>query len=337
MSKKLLFFLSMILIASLSNSADLTCEWNGETCTISSITPVTQPNEAITIAGKLANYINSATIDLNFYKPGLNLNYFPTKVLYTFPFVNTFVMSSASPKTILETNSIVNCNFMNILLFVVMNISNIPEGFAQACTNINNLQFYSAGIDTIHKNAFKGLVNVTTLLIQKNRITCLPPDLFQTIPNVELVDLQHNRISAIDSGLFRNLPKVRYINLNNNSISVLPTLDFTSSCKAHPFSAFAIILSANPIYAIKPDFCNTFNARLNEVYEQIFYVPDTKCLTGDSTTAIIKKSNCQSSMAIPLQKCYANWTLLMNFPVQCEPCPLSSIWQQLLDFLNIKF
>ena len=332
--------MSLIVLVSLTDAAEITCEWNGELCTISSMTPVTQPNEAITIAGKPFNYINTATNDISFYKLGFiqpGLNYFPTRAFYTFPFLNSFIISSSSPKTTLETNAVVNCNYLTALGFINMNISNVPEGFAQACTNLNNLLFYNAGIDTIHKNAFKGLTNLGILLLQNNRITCLPPDLFQLIPNVELVDLQNNRISAIDSGLFRNLPKVRYINMNNNSISVLPTLDFTSSCRAHQFQPFPIVLTANPIYAIKPDFCNTFNARVDDVYEQIFYVSGIKCLSGDPTTALIKKSNCQSSMAIPLQKCYANWTLLMNLQVNCDPCPLSSIWQQLLDFLNIKF
>lgn len=336
----------MISLTSLADSAEIVCEWSGDICGVSSMTPVTQPNEAITIAGKPANYLNVATYEFStFFKSGFNFNYFPTRILYIFPYLNRIKMSSSSAKTTLETNSIVNCEFLADLIISNINISNIPEGFAQACINLYNLQFFNAGIETIHKNAFKGLTNLEILMISKNKITCLPLDLFQLTPNLELIALENNKISAIDSGLFRSLPKVRLIDLSYNLINYLPTLNFPRSCIQYPI--FGFLLTGNPIYAIKPDFCNTFNTRPDVAFDfhtaypprsNASIVAQISCLSSNETPAGIRKSNCQGAMAIPLQKCYSNWTSSMNSPVTCEPpCQWASIWQQILDFLKIKF
>lgn len=325
-----LFSLSMILVTSLVNSAEIVCQWNGDDCTISSITPVTQRNEDITIAGKPANYISTGTQDIKLFKLGANLNYVPTKIFSIFPYAYSFSMSSVSSKTTLETNSIVNCNSLNNFGFYDMNIYNVPEGFAQTCTNVKFIFIQNAGIDTIHKNAFLGLTKVHSLYMNKNRITCLPTDLFQTMPNVEYLDLQSNRISAIDSGLFRNLQNLHAIELRLNLISYLPILDFSGSAQ---YRHFALFLSGNPIYAMHPNFCSTLNSRPVFAYEDMLDVPQIKCLPGDVTTVTIKKSNCQGSMAIPLQKCYSNWTSSMNAPVKCG-IPWCSIWQQILDSLK---
>jgi len=320
-------------MTSLTNTAEITCQWTGETCTILSITRVTQPNEAITVAGKPANYVNTARMEISLYKIRPYLDYIPAGAFYTFQHASSFGMSSSSPKTTLLTNSFVNCNSLDFLSIQDANIVNIPEGFAQACTNIKTLMLINAGIDTIDKNAFKGLTNLESLYMKNNRLTCLPPDLFQSIPNVKFMDLQSNKIKAIDSRLFRNLPALHGIEMRLNLISYLPTLDFTGSATN---GNFGFCLSGNPIYAISPDFCNLFSQR-TVFPEDMFDIPNIKCLVNEPGTVIIKKSNCQNSMAIPLQKCYSNWTSSMNAPVTCgPPCPWSSIWKQILDYLKTR-
>ncbi|KAL7049571.1 hypothetical protein ACKWTF_003770 [Chironomus riparius] len=320
MQKKFLFLWLMILLATLADSAEITCEWDGEVCILSRISPVTQPNEAITIAGKPTNYINTAPNYFSFYMTRFNMNYIPTKLFMVFPKIIGFVMASSSPKTTLETNSIVNCDYLTALSFIGINILNVPEGFAQTCSKIVKLQFNMAGIDSIDKNAFKGLISVENLLMLYNRINCFPPDLFQTVPNLKTLELRNNRIFAIDSGLFRNLPQLNMIDMKFNSISYLPTLDFTGTAQSQFFS---FLISENPIYAIKPDFCNTFNSR--SAFEDIFDVQYVRCLSGDPTTVTITKSNCQGSMAIPLQKCYSNWTSTMSTSVTCAPACSQSL------------
>jgi len=324
----------MILLTSLTNAAEITCQWNVEICTISSMTPVNQPNETITIAGKPANYINTATkYPSLFMMRQVYLSYVPTRMFYIFPNIIDFVMVSSSPTTTLVTDAFVSCTSLVKLYIQHANVSNIPAGFAQSCINMKKLMLYSNEIQTIDKNAFKGLMNLMELYLNDNKISCLPPAVFQTIPNIQFIILMNNRISAIDSTLFRNLPKLHTIKIENNLISYLPTLDLTGS--ATQSENFQITLHANPIYAIKPDFCNVFNSLPASLSASIG-VSVIKCLPSTHTT-IIDKFNCQSAMASYLQKCYSNWTLSMSVSVVCvSPRPRSSIWQQLLDYLNIK-
>lgn len=308
----------MILLVSLTDSAEITCEWQGDYCNLASITPVTQPNEVITIIGKPTTYVYTSEYYINWYMIRINMKYIPTRIFYTFPKITGFVMGSSSPRTILETNSFVNCDYLTTLTFNSMRILSVPEGFAQSCTKITNLQFNGAGVDTIHKNAFKGLVNIETLYILYSRVSCLPPDLFQTVPNVKTLDLRSNRIGAVDSGLFRNLPKLISVDLRDNFINYLPTLSFAGSAL---YQNFAFYISGNPIYAIKPDFCTTFNSRPVFPLEDTIDISQFLCLSGDTASVVLKKSNCQNLMT--LQKCYSNWTLSMSAPVNCDaPCPI---------------
>jgi len=297
------------------------------------MTPVNQPNETITIAGKPANYINTGTSDLNFYKPKPYLNYIPTGAFYRFSYVLYFSMSSSSPKTTLVTNSFVNCNYLNIIAIIDANIVNIPEGFAQTCNRVTSLRLLNAGIETIDKNAFKGLINLEVIQMTNNKVSCLPPDLFQTIPNIQFFHLMLNKITTIDSNLFRNLPKLTTINLSGNSIAYLPVLNLTGSALTKNFTIF---VPENPIVAIKPDFCTIFDSRTS--FMDYIDVPHVKCfLVNNAQTQGISRFNCRTTMAPQLQNCYSNWTLSMNGPVRCEAsCPWSFILQQILDYLKMN-
>jgi len=323
-------------MTSLTNTAEITCEWNGEVCTLSSITPVTQPNETITVAGKPANYINTATSNPKLYMKRPYLSYVPTRMFYIFPNITEFAITSCSPKTTLMRDSFVNCASLLQLNFNFANISNIPEGFAQSCTNIKRLVFSYIGLETIDKNAFKGMINLEALYIFYTKLSCLPPDLFQTTPNIQQIIITNNKVSAIDSSSFRNLPKLKFIQMEDNLISYLPTFNLTGTSIL--YGPFESRFYGNPIYAIKPDFCNIFNSRPAQPvgYVDYFDITEIKCLQSTNQRVAIEKSNCQT-MASRLQNCYSNWTLSMSVSVTCAPpSPWSSIWQQLLDFLNIK-
>jgi len=112
----------------------------------------------------------------------------------------------------------------------------------------------------------------------------------------------------------------------------LPLFDFTGSAAFN--KNFAFFLSGNPVNAIQPTFCNFFNSRPTNV-EDMFDVPNFKCLPNTAQTCPILKSNCQTTMATYLQKCYANWTTAMSYPVPCAPssCALF-LWQQFLNYLK---
>ncbi|KAL7049569.1 hypothetical protein ACKWTF_003768 [Chironomus riparius] len=335
MWKNLLFYLSMILLASLADSAEIGCEWFGESCSPTSISPITQPNEAITVIGKPSNYVNTATRYLHLDHLNPSLSYIPTRLFTIFQGVTTFTTKSSSSKLTLVTNAFANCNSLNKLSIYGAKISNVPEGFAQTCSNIITLLITNSGIETVDKNAFKGLTNLVELNMSYNQISCLPPELFMTVPNIKLIYFYGNRISALDSSLFRNLPKLIAINFMENSLTFLPSLDLTGTAQ---YERLIISVSDNPIRAFKPDVCNFFDSRPAN-FDDILVVININCFKYNTAKEpVIQRSNCRTALITKdLKNCYANWTSTMDAPVKCgTSCPWSSIWQQILDYLKTQ-
>lgn len=322
----------MIIMGSFSDSAELTCQWNGNECNQPFITPVTQQNEVITVAGQATNHINYGTSSINLFRGMPNLKYIPTKLFLIFPNLYYFATSSSSSRLTLVTNAIINCNSMTVLAFQEANVVNIPEGFAQTCVNLIAVQFINAGVETIDKNAFKGLIKLVEFNMRNNKISCLPPDLFQTIPSIQSILLEDNKIKAIDSRLFRNLPKLQEIRFKNNLLSYLPLMDFTGSAQKE---WFVLDVSRNPINAIKPDICDFLESQPSNL-KPSYYFNEINCfLQNNAQTELVDRSNCRTTMANSLKICYSSWTSSMNAPVNCgEVCPWNSIWQQILDYLK---
>ncbi|KAL7048610.1 hypothetical protein ACKWTF_003421 [Chironomus riparius] len=327
---KLLLPIIILWMASSANSVEVACEWKyGSMCVISNLPPVTSPSEPITIAGKAANYIDTLT-SFVFFNATV-LRYVPTKVFTTFTNIVQFAMLNTFT-TNLVTDAFVNCGKLTMLAIQAVNIPNVPAGFAQSCSNVGTLMLISDGIQTIDVNAFKGLSKLKILMMADNKLTCIPPDLFQNTPLISEIDFSKSQILAVDSGLFRNLPYLHVINLSKNMLSYLPLFDLTGSAALNGNLAF--YLSGNPVNAIQPTFCKLFDSRPTNVVD-MFDVPGFKCLPNTAQTVTILKSNCQTTMATYLQKCYANWTITMSFPVPCasSPCALF-LWQQFLNYLK---
>ncbi|XP_070504345.1 phospholipase A2 inhibitor beta-like [Chironomus tepperi] len=327
--KLLLPIIAIIWMISSVNSAEVTCEWNGEVCKILSATPVIAPNETITIAGRATNYINSASSYIVFNST--ILRYVPTNFFKFFPYLNSFAMINTFT-TNLVTDAFTNCQYLNTLGIYYVNIQNVPEGFAQSCSNVRILWLVNAGIQTIDVNAFKGMTKLEFLTMPDNKIACLPPDLFQNIPLISEINIENSKILAVDSGLFRNLPRLHIINLSRNLLSYLPLFDFTGSAALNGNLAF--FLSTNPINAIHPSFCNIFDTRPTNVVD-MFDIPNFNCLPRTAQTATLLKSNCRTTMASYLQVCYGNWTTAMSYPVPCasSSCALF-LWKQFLNYLK---
>lgn len=236
--------------------------------------------------------------------------------------------------TNLVTDAFMNCESLNSLSISDVNIPNVPEGFAQSCSNTKFVWLYNAGIQTIDTNAFKGLTNMEYLYLMNNKLSCIPPDVFQNSPLLKEIHLNSNKIIAVDGGLFRNLPRLHIIHLGLNLISYLPLFDFTGSAAFN--KNFAFFLPGNPVNAIEPTFCNFFNSRPANVSD-LFDVPGFKCLPNTAQTSTILKSNCQTTMSTYLQKCYGNWTSAMSSSVPCSTSACAQyLWQQFLDFLKTR-
>lgn len=303
----------------LTESAILECEWNGDICTkVLNITPVTRPNEKITIAGKASNYVNNATIYLfigqeifltsmqNPINPNFILNYIPTGIFTIFTNLVAFRLSNTSTSN-LVTDAVKNCGNLINLELVMGTIKTIPFGFAQTCSKIQKVNFNSNQIDTIDINAFKGLTNLISLNLNFNNIKCIPSGLFQTIPLITEIGLESNKITALDSSTFINLPHLYRLNLKSNLLTYLHTVDLS----APNILGSVLNVMGNTISALEPDFFSIFN----KTKSLIIFFDNLSCLTIQPRI-MITNSNYQNYLH-QLQTCFSNWLPSMSSIVPC--------------------
>lgn len=318
-----------------SNSAVMQCQWNGEVCQkVLSITPVTQPNEIITIAGKSPGYINTLTTGIDF--SNFYLKYVPTNVFSTFPAFQWLQIYNCSTTSLL-TDSFTNCASLVSLAVMYGNIPYVSNGFAQACINTERIYLSNNNIEFIDKNAFRGLVKLNMVDMRSNKITCVPSDLFQPAPLMQNIFFHKNQIAGIDRNIFRNLKRLLNVYFDDNLIKYLPTFNLAQG----NLNAISISLYRNPIIAIKPDFCSMF-ANRSLTYIDHFNIknnntdPNIPCISASSTLSQISRFECSSSASI-LQTCYANYAPTMLDTISCDLNPIcipGSIWYKLLDFLK---
>lgn len=329
-----------MVIFGTTNSLVIDCQWNGEVCdSIISITPVTQPNEAVTISGKPANYISTATS--SFALSERVFNYIPSGIFTVFPNLIGFAINNCQTTTLAAK---INWNCAQLQNFFISNgiILNIPAGFLQTCVQLTVLHLSGNRIETIDKNAFKGLTGMTTLELSNNNLTCLHADLFQNLPNLRSIYLNNNKIKIINSGTFRNLSSMIYVNFAYNLLQYLPTFDLNgTSTQAYSYITFY----SNPINAISPDFTSIYPKRSSLPSVQ-FSIADIPCLNYPMNNGyyVIDPYN-YKDVGRDIQKCHQNWTSSMTDNVLCgqgsvpattaaPSCPISSFWQQLLDYLK---
>ncbi|CAG9797832.1 unnamed protein product [Chironomus riparius] len=323
MWEKLFLLTVIILMISPSQSAIVECNWSTWSpdvtyCMPYNITPLSQPNEAITINGKPSNYIDPNVTALWFSDQVFN--YMPSGLFILFPSLS-LVNFERCKITSLTTDSIPSCGMLNSFGIRGETFPHIPAGLFQSCKSITFLNMANNNITTLDVDAFRGLTNITMLDLSYNKIACVPPGLFQHNPILSSIYLYQNLISAIDSNLFANLPNLNGIMLGNNLISFIPKMNLTGSNSTW----LSIGFDSNPIYAITPDFCSIFEVRPeNHIYIYIF---NTSCNPSDPNNMMssISSSTCQNYTA-QLQNCYANWTSSMaNAPVSCAVLPPTTL------------
>ncbi|KAL7042603.1 hypothetical protein ACKWTF_001213 [Chironomus riparius] len=275
MWNKIFLFITISWLSSCTRASVMQCQWNGEICTkVVSMTSVYTPFDSVTIFGKALNYVNTATDTLTLSL--FNINFIPAKIFSVFKNLGTFNMNNCST-TILTTNSFVNCASLTFIQVSFGIVTNIPEAFAQTCTNLQVVRFRYSNVQSVHKNAFRNLGKMVILDLTGNRITCIHAELFLPTPMLHYIYLQNNKISGIDSGFIKHLSRLRLLNLVNNSIKYLPTLTLPTG-----LDPIAILLFGNPINAVEPDFCSTFSSRSDEEYIDTLTSSDYKDALGRS-------------------------------------------------------
>lgn len=321
-------------MTSSTSASVIQCTWSGEQCvTVTSMTPVTAANEVITVSGRATNYVNTVTslMTLNNFV----INFIPKNIFSVFTSLGLLNIKNFGTAT-LTTDSFVNCLNLKTIVMELGTIVNVPEGFAQTCSNIGGVVLRNDNIESIHVNAFKGLGKMTFLDMRNNKIACIPGNLFQPTPLLESIYLLDNKIAGIDSGLLRNLAGLTMIQLTNNLIKYLPTLTLPTSTKQ-----IAIFLYGNPINAVEPDFCTIFNPRTSPSSD-VVYLKDGSlqngipCLVPGIVFNRFTKADCASFNNV-MKTCYANYNSSMTDAFPCASssvCVSAATMTKVLDFLR---
>jgi len=158
--------------------------------------------------------------------------------------------------------------------------------------------------------------------MRNNKISCIPGDLFQPTPLLDSIYLQDNKITGIDSGMIRNLANLAMLQMNNNMIKYLPTLTLATSTKQ-----MGILLYGNPINAVKPDFCSTFNPRSASTVD-VMYLKDPSmlngipCLVPGIVFNRLSKADCINFSSV-MKTCYAYYNTSLT---DAFPCASNSVF-----------
>jgi hypothetical protein len=288
-------------------SAQLTWQQGVATCNVVGATPITQPNEAITLSGQPSNYINYGIEKININ--GVYLAYFPTGVFKIFPNLIAVTMNNCYSTTLVQ-NAFANCKNLVSIQITNGNIPDIPAGIAQTCFKVLGMYLAQNNIVTVDKNAFIGLNDLKYLDMRNNKITCLSNDMFQNTPFLESINFDNNKITALSQGLFRYLLHLRIVEFKSNMITTLPYLEIVATGTTY---GFAFYFDSNQITSIDPILCKiiTSRNRMDNIY--FFNNPCVK-----SGVYFINRDNCQP-IASSYQTCMLNWTPLTNSPL---PAPL---------------
>lgn len=226
---------------------------------------------------------------------------------------------------------------METITIIGGNIKYVSEGFAQSCSNLKNLLLYNNNIEVVDKSALRGLSNLQFLDLSKNKISCVPVDFFQATLTIKDIYLQYNRIRGVDRLLFQNLRNLSTADLSSNLISYLPSFYLYSAA----IKTTGLHFYANPIYAIKTDFCTTFNNRPSNTYDVIYLrdptlVKGIPCILPGNPLYIVSKDDCNVVKSY-LQNCYSNATAAMSDSYPCDSnvfCFSGSLMNKLMDLLR---
>lgn len=301
--------MTMTCLISSAYSAQITCQFNGDTCDVVSATPVTRPNEVITVSGMPTNYINTATKMIKYN--GAKLAFVPNGACRIFPNLNAISMMNCYTTKLLKDSFSICSNLMSMQI-VTGNVPIIPAGVAQTSSKLMFLAFVQTNTVKIDRSALIGLTNLQSLSLSNNKIACVPFDLFQNTPNLVFIDFSANRITALDINLFKNLQLLQQANFANNMITSLPYFEL-STTSIHPMSSdLNLNFDYNQIRSINPNICGIINTRLAVHKMTKINILNTPC---QNMVPYIDSGMCRQSGY--LQACYNNWRQMPYNPIRC--------------------
>lgn len=316
------------------------------------MSPVYTAYDPITVSGRALNYVNTLTDTLVLNQ--FFISFIPVNLFNVFKNIKTFQLLNSST-TVLTTDSFVNCATLRNIYIHYGIVTNIPEGFAQTCTNIYDISISYSNVEAVHKNAFKNLGNLMAVCLIGNKISCIHADTFLPTPLLIYIYLQNNQINAIDKGFVRTLSKLVMLDMTNNLIKYLPTLTLINA----ELCGLAILLFGNPINAIKPDFCTAFrntdfcedtytsfdykdaNGKRLSWWSDVVYFKDLlhqngiPCLVPGITFNNVTQLSC-ASFNNALKTCYANYNAAMPDTYPCESsCGSNVVLSKVKEFLKL--
>jgi Leucine-rich repeat (LRR) protein len=302
---------AIISITKPIQSAVLECDYTVGFCVPYNITPVTQPNEVITINGKPSDYVSTA--ETNFIIRNQVINYIPSGLLTLFPNLGTLNVENCGTTT-LTTDAIPKCGILWSFVLRGGTFTNIPAGVLQSCENLTDLWIVESSATTIDVDALRGLVKLSSIYILSNKISCLPVGLFQHTPKIGKLRFMNNTITAIDSNFFANVPSLRNIDFKLNLITYLPVFNLTGTTQIS-----LIDFQSNPINALGPNFCSIFGTSALTIN-----INNISCIPSSSQISLVASSVCQN-YALELKNCESNWVPAMSAPVPCAVQSLTTL------------
>ncbi|KAG5684040.1 hypothetical protein PVAND_013293 [Polypedilum vanderplanki] len=295
-----------LLIISINNSANalstLHCDFDKILSTyscnpISLNPPITQENEEIAVNGThLSGLAHEDVTYVRFNSP-LTFHFVPTKLFEIFPNIETIGMQNVNLSN-LTSNAFTNCyRLKSLTIDRNMELSEIPEGFAENCGNLKNLYLPGNAIEEIDKNAFNGLDNLLYLVLTKNNIEQLQVETFKPLRNLQHLFIDHNKLKHFHSDLFYPLRKLQLLSLTHNDIEEVSAELFRNN----PILD-SLFFDYNEIIAIDGKFFNIFPGE-RETFEIRF-------CGNNCTNAIISNKVVQNSVSDDdFDVCIENWNI----------------------------
>lgn len=287
MNLNFLYFLTFISASSASSSATIYCNFERissyYSCNPLKVEGNIEDSEELLLNGTHITDFKDDDVNYIRFNSPLTLDHVPTNIFNIFLNIEIFGLHSINLTTILS-NSFYNCYKLKSLhMDGNKNLEDLPEGFAEECSNLKNIYMNGNGLKIIDENSFRGLYNLNYLMLSKNQIQTLPASIFIHTPNLEFLFLDHNQIKIFHPNIFYSTRKLQTLSVTHNFISTISSDLFRNNpLLDHMF------FDKNEINEIEPKFFGEFPGR-RDFYEYRFY--KNNCTNSALISSHFKEEN----------------------------------------------
>lgn len=267
MNLNFLYFLTFISTA--SSSATVYCNFEKVasfySCNPIKVEGLTDDSREILLNGTHIIDLKDENVNYIRFNSPLTFGRVPTEIFDIFLNIEIFGLHSVNLTTILS-NSFVNCfKLKSLHVDGNKNLEELPDGFAEECSNLRNIYMNGNGLKILDENVFRGLYNLNYLVLSNNHIESLPASIFTHTQNLEFLFLDNNELVSFHTDLFYPIRKLNTLSVTNNFIAMISSEQFRNNPLLDQ-----MFLDRNQINAIEPKFFDEFPGK-RDFYEYRFY------------------------------------------------------------------